>query len=188
MKINWLVIIVALALPGAASARHSSMPQSTAPHATIVRSAKIMAVVERTHTGALSDALLSVVPIESKYNVGVAVVRRSEIGGHPPTGAIVHHDVTEVYQIIEGKGVLVTGGKLRSSKPITDPQVLRAIGPTSTGKGIIGGTRTSVGPGDMVVIPPNTPHGFVKISTRRIVYTIVRVDPHRVLSLPSNPH
>jgi hypothetical protein len=38
-----------------------------------------------------------------------------------------------------------------------------------------------VGPGDMIIIPANTPHTFTEITTDRIVYMVVRVDPHKVL-------
>jgi quercetin dioxygenase-like cupin family protein len=38
-----------------------------------------------------------------------------------------------------------------------------------------------VGPGDVVIIPPNTPHWFSDIATDQIVYLVVRVDPHKVL-------
>ena len=33
----------------------------------------------------------------------------------------------------------------------------------------------------MVIIPANTPHTFSEITTDRIVYMVVRVDPHKVL-------
>ncbi|MGH8132892.1 MAG: AraC family ligand binding domain-containing protein [Steroidobacteraceae bacterium] len=188
MKINWLVISGALALSGAASALNATLAKSTTAEATIVRSGEIKAAGERNNTGALSDSVLRVVPIESKYNVGVAVVRRSQVGGRAPPDALVHDAVTEVYQVIEGEGVLVTGGMLQSAKPLTDDSVVREIGPSLQGTSIIGGTRHWVGPGDIVIIPPHTPHGFVEITTQRIVYTIVRIDPERVLDLRSKTH
>ena len=183
MKFSWLFVIVTFAIPGAASAQRAIVPQSTASHATVVRSGEIMAAAGQNGTEALSDAMLRLVTIESKYNIAVAVVRRSEINGHPPTDAFVHDDVTEIYQIVKGRGVLVTGGTLESGKPVTNRRTLREIGPSTEGEAILGGTRTSVGPGDMVIIPPHTPHGFVAISTKQIVYTIVRIDRKRILAL-----
>jgi len=128
------------------------------------------------------------VPIPSNYNVGVAVVRRSRVNGRTPPDALVHDDVTEVYQIIEGNGVMVTGGALQSAKRITSSAILGEIGPSSAGQAIVGGTRYRVGPGDIVIIPAGTPHGFVEITTARIVYSIVRIDPGRVLDLRSKRH
>ena len=33
----------------------------------------------------------------------------------------------------------------------------------------------------MIIIPANTPHTFTEITTERIVYVVVRVDPKKVL-------
>jgi len=118
----------------------------------------------------------------------VAVVRRSRVNGRTPPDALVHEAVTEVYQIVEGKGVLVTGGALQSAKPITDPAILGEIGPSSAGQAIVGGIRQRVGPGDIVVIPAGTPHGFVEVTTARIVYTLIRIDPKQVLRMSGKPH
>jgi mannose-6-phosphate isomerase-like protein (cupin superfamily) len=100
--------------------------------------------------------------------------------------ALVHNDVTEVYQIVEGEGVLVTGGTLQSAKAVTAAAVVGEIGPSSAGLSIVGGTSRRVVPGDIVVVPPHTPHGFVDVTTPRIVYTIIRIDPHKVLDLRIN--
>ena len=35
--------------------------------------------------------------------------------------------------------------------------------------------------GDVVIIPPNTPHTFTEITSDQIVYLVVRIDPHKVL-------
>ncbi|MHB8811915.1 MAG: AraC family ligand binding domain-containing protein [Steroidobacteraceae bacterium] len=188
MKVNWLVVLAALTLASAASADEDRVPQATTPHATVVGSSEIEAAVQRNGTGALADAVLRVVSVASKYNVGVAVVRRSQVNGRTPPDAVLHDDVTEVYQIIEGKGVLVTGGVLRSAKPMTDTVVLGEIGPSSGGRAIVGGTRHRVGPGDIVIIPAGTPHGFIEVTTPRIVYTIIRIDPLRVLALRGKTH
>jgi hypothetical protein len=79
-----------------------------------VGSGEIEAAVQHNETDAVSDAVLRVVPVASKYNVGIAVIRRSRVNGRTPPDAVLHDDVTEVYQIVEGKGVLVTGGALQS--------------------------------------------------------------------------
>lgn len=188
MKVNWLVVLATLTLSSAASADKDPVPQATAPHATVVSSGEIEAAVKHNGTGAISDTVLRVLPVASRYNVGVAVVRRSQVNGRTPPDAVLHDDVTEVYQIIEGQGVLLTGGALQSTKPITDPAVLGEIGPSLGGQAIHGGTPHRVGPGDIVIIPAGTPHGFIEITTPRIVYTIIRIDPLRVLALRSRTH
>jgi quercetin dioxygenase-like cupin family protein len=55
-------------------------------------------------------------------------------------------------------------------------------GPGFAGAGIRGGMSRRVSKGDMVIIPAGTPHGFTDVQ-EDITYTIVRVDPARVLAL-----
>jgi quercetin dioxygenase-like cupin family protein len=45
----------------------------------------------------------------------------------------------------------------------------------------VNGTSRKIGPGDVVIIPPNTPHTFTEITSDEIVYVVVRIDPHKVL-------
>lgn len=185
MKVIGLVVLAIVALSSAASADNDPVPQSAVPQAILVSAGEMEAAVKRNGSGALSDTVLRVLPIASKYNIGVAVVQRSKINGRTPRDALVHDAVTEVYQIVEGKGVLVTGGRLESAKPVTDAAILGEIGPSSAGQSIVGGTPHRVGPGDIVIVPAGTPHGFIEITTARIVYRIIRIDPLRVLALRS---
>ncbi len=187
MQAKWLPVVAALVLSTAASAQKDAAARPAATPVTFVSAGEIKAAVEKTNTGAFSDSPLRVVPIESKYNVGVAVVRRSKVDGRMQPDALIHNDVTEVYQIIEGEGVLVTGGKLESAKPLSAAAVIGEIGPSSAGQSIVGGTSRHVAPGDIVIIPPHAPHGFVDIITPRIIYTIIRIDPEKVLELRSKP-
>ena len=185
MHTKWPGLFVALAVTGTALAQSSATPAPTASQATAIGSAEIKNAIQRNEAGPLADSVLRVLPIESEYNVGVSVVRRSQVNGKTPPDAILHDAITEVYQIIEGKGVLVTGGTLESPTafPNDGPIVRQIIGPSSFGKMILGGTRHDVGPGDIVVIPPHTPHGFIEIKTKRIVYTVIRIDPQQILEL-----
>lgn len=187
MRTRCLVLILSVVVTSPTFAQSPTPPAAHAPQATAISAEEIAAEVQRNNTGALADTVLRVLPIESRYNVGVSVVRRSQLDGKTPPDATVHDAITEVYQIIEGKGVLVTGGILESPAPFpNDGRIVRQmIGPSSSGSMIHGGTRHDVGPGDIVVIPPNTPHGFVEINTKRIVYTLIRIDPQRVLELRS---
>jgi mannose-6-phosphate isomerase-like protein (cupin superfamily) len=153
--------------------------------AIIVHRAEIDAAGEKGKGLAVADSVLRVVTIENKYNVGVSVVSRSQINGKTPPDAIIHDVVTEVYHIIEGEGILVVGGTLDSSVriPANSSIVLTTTGPSSTAKHIIGGTQYQIGPGDIVIIPPHTPHGFLKLNSKTIVYSLIRFDPEKVLQL-----
>lgn len=185
MHTKSLGLMLSLAVTGTTLAQSPTSPATPEPQATVIGSAEIKIELQRNNTGALADSVLRVLPIESKYNVGVSVVRRSQVEGKTPPDAIVHDAITEVYQIIEGNGVLVTGGTLESPTPFpNDGAIVRQkVGPSAFGKAILGGTRHHVGPGDIVVIPPHTAHGFAEISTARIVYTLIRIDPQQILEL-----
>lgn len=152
--------------------------------ATFVSNAEIGAVLAPAATSAVADNVLRVVPIDGEYNVGVSVVRRVKVDGKTPPDAILHHAITEIYHVLKGSGILVTGGSIEGGTelPSDDPDVRTLIGPSTIGKVITGGTRQRVGPGDVVVIPPNTAHGFVEITSEQITYLLVRVDPHRVFA------
>ena len=83
---------------------------------------------------------------------GIAVRRRS--GAAEPQYAIVHPFSTEIYYIIEGTGSLVTGGTLELPlAPSPDPDVTRS-------KSIKDGVTRTVAKGDVIVVPPGTPHWF----------------------------
>ena len=186
MKFFRFGLLLGFAITGVVDAQSPvSLERPPPPQAATISSAEIQAAVKQNSPGAFSDSVLRVLSIESKYNVGVSVVRRSQVDGKTPADAIVHDAITEVYQIIEGNGVLVTGGSIEAptALPSNDPDVLKQIGPSSVGKRIVGGIKHDVGPGDIVVIPPHTAHGFVQITTKRIVYTLIRIDPHRLLEI-----
>lgn len=191
MQNTGIGLSVALLLAAASVSARTPPPPGdvAAPHATIVPAAEMTAAVNRNSTVAVDDAVLRVVPVGTDYNVGVSVVRRSQVDGRAPPDAIVHDAITEIYQVTEGSGVLVTGGTIESATPLAadNPIVRELIGPSSVGKVIRGGTPQRVGPGDIVVIPPHTPHGFVEITTERIVYTLIRLDSQRLLELREQP-
>ena len=158
---------------------------TTTGNATIILAAEINSAARMGAGLAVADSVLRVLPMKGNYNVGVSVVTRSKINGKTPPDAIVHDVVTEVYSIITGSGMLVVGGTLDSAEriPASSPIVLKITGPSLRGTHITGGKQYPVGPGDIVVIPPNTPHGFIDLKTDQIVYTLVRIDPEKVLQV-----
>jgi mannose-6-phosphate isomerase-like protein (cupin superfamily) len=166
-------------------AQNSNKPNTTVGNAVIIHADEIRAAEIKGDGLAIADSALRVVSIEKKYNVGISVVSRSKINGKTPPDAFVHDVVTEVYNIVEGNGILLVGGTLDSAQklPAKSPIVLKITGPGSRGKSITGGIQYEVGPGDIIVIPPNTPHGFIELKSNKIVYTIVRIDTEQVLSL-----
>ena len=161
--------------------------QSVTPHqprgtATDVSSTEIQSLVRKTASDRISDQAIRVVSI-NEYNVGVGVVHRAKTSGAQAGGGIEHSQITEIYHVIEGDATLVTGGSMDnlSEFPADHPVVTVLNGPSTRGGPIQNGVSRKIGPGDVVIIPPNTPHWFSEITSDQIVYLVVRVDPHRVL-------
>jgi mannose-6-phosphate isomerase-like protein (cupin superfamily) len=150
-----------------------------APAADITNT-EIQAAFDKTASLPVSDQQLRMVSIKGEYNVGAALVHRAKTAGRQADSALAHSQITEVYYIISGNGTLVTGGTLEDAKDVPGA-ALSLIGPSTLGPKILNGKSRQVGPGDMIIIPANTPHTFTEITTDRIVYMVVRVDPHKVL-------
>ena len=149
------------------------------PPATYISASDILETIENAPDGRVSDQQIRHIDAGG-HNVGVGVVQR------PPStslGAIQHHNQTEVYYVVSGRGTLVTGGELANGRalPAEGATVRTLTGPSSVG-GIDGGESRDIGPGDMLIIPANSPHGFSEI-TETITYIVVRVDPEQLVEL-----
>jgi mannose-6-phosphate isomerase-like protein (cupin superfamily) len=191
MRKIWLNVLIIGAIVAAAvaplakhvlaqDAGHS--PRGTA---TDIPNDLIKSTLTKTASAAVSDQQIKVVSINGDYNVGVGILHRAhaESGSASAGGALTHEQITEVYHIISGTGTLVTGGKIQNAKALAPDNVIvtTLAGPGATGGPISGGVSMKVGPGDIIVIPPNTPHWFSAVDSDQIVYLAVRMDPHHVL-------
>jgi mannose-6-phosphate isomerase-like protein (cupin superfamily) len=167
------VRILALLLASSASAQ---LPRGTA---TDVSAEEIRATLKKTEATPVSDQSIRMVDVGA-YDVGIGVVHRTG----PNQTAIEHSKITEVYHVIEGAGTLVTGGTIADAKPSApESQVVRVLnGPSTAGPSIQGGGSRRIQAGDVVIIPPNTPHWFTNIEGT-IVYLVVRVDPEKVVQV-----
>jgi oxalate decarboxylase/phosphoglucose isomerase-like protein (cupin superfamily) len=174
-----LSLLFALSVAGSTEA--AQRPASGT--STDISNAEIQATVRKTASAPVSDQQLRVVGINGEYNVGVGVVHRAKTAGRDIGGGIEHSQITEIYHVISGSGTLMTGGMIENAKetPANSPVVTTLNGPSSGGGKIIGGVSRRLGPGDVVIIPPNTPHWWTEVTSDQVVYLVVRVDPHKVL-------
>ncbi len=145
-----------------------------------VLKADIDAVLAAPEGGA--DRQIKVVDV-GKLNVGVGVLRqgaRKTAAGEPVIG-ISHAQVTEVYYVLSGSGVLITGTEIDGPAPLAaDSEVVKvAVGPSLRAT-FMGGERRTVAEGDVVVIPAGVLHGWVEIP-EQVTYLSIRPDPDRVL-------
>jgi hypothetical protein len=172
------IVSLAAQTPTPPPAQH--LPRGTAVD---VPNAEIQFAVQKTAAAAVSDQAIRIVSINGEYNVGIGVVHRTRTLPGKTLNGIEHSEITEVYHIISGFATLHTGGTLDNPKeyPPEHPVVKVLNGPSTGGGAILSGLSRKVGPGDVVLIPPNTPHWFSEIDSDQIVYLQIRIDPHKVL-------
>ncbi|MGE3956490.1 MAG: cupin domain-containing protein [Vicinamibacterales bacterium] len=113
------------------------------------------------------------------YNVTVAYVTRP--ASKTMSGSVLSHDkITEIYYVVSGSGTQVTGALTNGTKQAGST----TIGPGwSSRTPIVNGRTTTLGPGEMQVIPPGTGHVWTEIGDGGIVYMTIRIDPERVTAL-----
>jgi len=127
------------------------------------------------------DRQVKVVDI-GKSNVAVGILHRDALEATSgPASGIVHSLVTEVYYILSGSGILVTGGDETNAAefPADVTAVRELIGPSGR-RTVTNGQTQTVSPGDIVVIPASVPHGFRHIQ-EQITYLSIRIDPDQML-------
>lgn len=134
--------LIALPLLGfSLAAQNTGIPSASFMSAADIAKGLSTAVA----TDAAAGAAVTITP-------GIAVRRRS--GAGEPQYAIIHPFSTEIYYIIEGTASLVTGGTLDPpAPPPVDPDIVRS-------KTLKGGVTRTVSKGDVIVVPPGTPHWF----------------------------
>ncbi|MGC3980384.1 MAG: AraC family ligand binding domain-containing protein [Steroidobacteraceae bacterium] len=108
--------------------------------------------------------------------VSIDVLKRTG----PEEGPVIHATVTEIYQILSGGGTLETGGVLVAGKPMRNadgtPTNPESIGPSVRGTNITDGESRKVKEGDVVLIPPGTPHRFTALDGQ-VTYMVIRYNP-----------
>jgi mannose-6-phosphate isomerase-like protein (cupin superfamily) len=184
LRVLAILFVVSMAV-GAQAPTQTPPPVQHLPRgtATDVSNSDILATVAKTASAPVSDQAIRVVSINGEYNVGIGVVHRAKTAGRGAGNGVEHSQITEVYHVIEGSATFVTGGTIENAREMpADGQVVKVLnGPSSGGGAVQNGVSRKVGPGDVVIIPPNTPHWFSEITSDQIVYLVVRVDPHKVL-------
>ena len=126
------------------------------------------------------DPKLVASPTGGSVSVGQglnAVVRRRVSG---PQYAITHTREMEYLVITKGSGTLVTGGTL--IPPTIDSDIYPSSNPNSivrSAKGVKDGLARRIGPGDVIVSPPGTPHWLSQIdgAIEYVEIRIPNVDP-----------
>jgi len=164
-------------------AQTQQVPSGTA---TYIGHDDLMAIEQKSASQPTNDSQATVVDINNEYHLAVGIAHRSK-ASVKGSGAVEHNEVAEVYYIVSGNAILDTGGTIKDLKEPRPGAPSTPSGPSLSGGEIIGGVSKAVGPGDVIVIPPNTPHRFSEITSDEIVYVLVRPDPHKILPLMNLP-
>ena len=135
---------------------------------TVITADEIATVLKQSIANNVVDAPVKLADVPGG-KASLAVLRRTRA----ETSALIHDRVTEIYQIVEGSGTLVTGGSLENPTA-TDLTRLNA-GPSQTGTHK-GGDSRKVGPKDVIIVPAGMPHRFSALDGP-IVYLVYRFEP-----------
>jgi mannose-6-phosphate isomerase-like protein (cupin superfamily) len=138
---------------------------------TVISADEIAATLKQSIANNTVDQPIKVAEIPGGHKASVALLRRTK----PESSALIHDYVTEIYQIVEGSGTLVTGGTLMDPKE-NDLTRLNA-GMSHTGMHH-GGESRKVKAKDIIIVPAGMAHRFSELDGP-IVYLVYRFEPKR---------
>ena len=142
--------------------------QSPAP-AAVVPAETVDATMRQSIANNTLDTKMNETSVKGGV-VRIGIVHRTK----PEPRALLHNDLTEIYQIISGSGTLFTGGTPQEPTPVSDPPNLGTTPSFYVTQA--GGTTRQVKPKDIVVIPAGLPHRFSQLDGP-IEYVIYRFEP-----------
>ncbi len=153
-----LCAIGAIAVPHMVTAQTTPPPAATADlvHASAARLQALAAQAAATlkpGQPAASTTALRLAPYKANVEVRVAV-----------GAATVHETEAEFFVVLEGAGVLQTGGTLVGAAR-SGPHDLR-------GTALEGGIARPIAKGDMLIVPENTPHWFSRIDGQLVLLSL----------------
>jgi len=170
-----LLTFAALSLAWAADTEPGTDPRAN--QGTLLSRAEVDATLKALPPGSGTEQMLRMVDV-GRLNVGLTIMRREA----KKQGAIEHDDLTEIYVILSGSGVLTTGRKLENPKPIDAESKLykELTGPSQSGASVLDGHSERFGPGDAIIIPAGVGHWFSSLDSA-VNYLVVRIDPDKIL-------
>ena len=136
---------------------------------TVITASEIATTLKGSIANNVVDQPIKLADLPGGHKASVALLRRTKA----ETSALIHNRVTEIYEIVEGSGTIVTGGTLDTP---TNTDLTRVnAGPSQTGTHQ-GGVSRRVGPKDVIIVPAGMPHRFSELDGP-IVYMVYRFEP-----------
>lgn len=174
----------ALVIAGIAlSAQGDGRPTCRNCPATYISNEEMQAYIKRAIANRLVDQQVRSVDV-GKTNVAVGLVYRGKLAAPAPNSVAEHHQVSEVYHIIDGSATLATGPDLVDAqpRPANNEAVRMLNGPGSNAASIRNPVLHELKAGDVIVIPAGTGHWYTKIDDH-ITYLMIRLDPDKIVPL-----
>jgi len=144
--------------------------QQTAP-GTYITADEIAATLKQSIANNVVDQPIKATSVPGGHKASLALLRRTK----PEATALIHDYVTEIYQIVEGAGTLVTGGTLEDPKENDLTRLNAGMSHTGVHRG--GDTRR-VQARDVIIVPAGTAHRFSELDGP-ITYLVYRFEPKR---------
>ncbi len=148
-----------------------SAGEPQAASGTVITADEIAATLKQSIANNTVDQPIKLAEIPGGHKASLAMLRRTK----PETSALIHDYVTEIYQIVEGSGTLVTGGSLEDPKENDLTRLNAGMSHTGTHRG---GESRKVKAKDVIIVPAGMAHRFSELDGP-IVYLVYRFEPKR---------
>ena len=153
------LLVVSTLSPAAFAQQPASPAPSSGGSRTMVSASDVAAMIAKAkvdrkeNQALLAQSMIRLAP----YNVSLEY--RAAVAN-----AAVHETEAELFYVIDGSAMLVTGGKLKNESRTNDSNL--------TGSGIEGGVSRHVSKGDFIMVPEGTPHWFSAIDGTVVLMTL----------------
>ena len=145
--------------------------EQQAASGTLISAEEIAATLKQSIANNTVDQPIKLAELPGGHKASVALLRRTKA----ETSALIHDYVTEIYQIVEGSGTLVSGGTLMDPKESDLTRVNAGMSHTGMHHG---GESRKVKPKDVIIVPAGMAHRFSELDGP-IVYLVYRFEPKR---------
>ncbi len=145
--------------------------EQQAASGTVITAEEVAATLKTSIANNTVDQPIKLAELPGGHKASVALLRRTKA----ETSALIHDYVTEIYQIMEGSGTLVTGGMLMDPKESDLTRVNAGMSHTGMHHG---GESRKVKPHDVIIVPAGMAHRFSELDGP-ITYMVYRFEPKR---------
>jgi mannose-6-phosphate isomerase-like protein (cupin superfamily) len=145
--------------------------EQQAASGTFISADEIAATLKQSIANNTVDQPIKRADVPGGHKASLALLRRTKA----ETSALIHDYVTEIYEIVEGSGTLVTGGMLEDAKPSDLTRLNAGMSQTGVHRG---GESRKVKAKDVIIVPAGTAHRFSELDGP-ITYLVYRFEPKR---------